>query len=369
MKHVALKELGLAAGVLTAVAFALAGRPWLDNLGPDPFSVALFLWLFAVMLWGSFGVVRHADCLAAKLGEPYGTLILTLSVISIEVIMISAVMLTGANNPSLGRDMMFAVIMIVLNGLVGLSLLIGGLHHLEQRHNQQGTFAFLTVLIPLSGLSLLLPNYTTKTEVGTLSFDQMIFLSVSTVVLYGAFLFIQTMRHSGYFVEQSNSAGNVDDSHMHDGLEIRSVPFHAVLLVAYMVPIVLLSKSMARIVDFGIAGAGAPAALGGLMVAVLVLAPEGLAALQAARADRFQRSVNICLGSALATIGLTVPALVGISIFADLPIVLGLDRAEAVLLMLTVIAAVMHAANPRTNIVQGLVHLVLFATYVVLIFD
>ena len=177
------------------------------------------------------------------------------------------------------------------------------------------------------------------------------------------------MRHSGYFVEQSNSAGNVDDSHMHDGLEIRSVPFHAVLLVAYMVPIVLLSKSMARIVDFGIAGAGAPAALGGLMVAVLVLAPEGLAALQAARADRFQRSVNICLGSALATIGLTVPALVGISIFADRPIVLGLDRAEAVLLMLTVIAAVMHAANPRTNIVQGLVHLVLFATYVVLIFD
>ena len=182
------KELGLAAGVLTAIAFAVAGKSWLADLAGDLSTILLFLWLFLVMLWGSFGVVRHADCLAIKVGEPYGTLILTISVISIEVIMISAVMLTGAENPSLGRDMMFAVVMIVLNGLVGLSLFIGGLHHVEQQHNLQGANTFLTVLIPLSVLSLLLPNYTETTEVGTFSTGQMVFLSLSTLALYGSSL-------------------------------------------------------------------------------------------------------------------------------------------------------------------------------------
>ena len=368
------RELGLIAGILTTAAFALFGKPWLAGLGVDLPTGALFLWLFVVMLWGSFGVVRHADCLAIKLGEPYGTLILTLSVISIEVTMIATVMLTGSDNPTLGRDMMFAVIMIVLNGLIGLSIFIGGLRHLEQRHNLQGARTFFTVLIPLAVLSLILPNYTDATAVGTYSRSQMLFLTLSTMALYGAFLAIQTMRHSGYFVAP---AGSDDDTpehaavelHDHGDLVIRSIPFHGVMLVAYMLPIVLLSKSMAKLIDFGIGGAGAPAALGGVLVAILVLAPEGLAAIEAAKSDRLQRSINICLGSGLATIGLTVPAILAISLFTGIPVVLGLAPAESVLLMLTLLVGAINASSERTNIIQGLVHLILFAAYIVLIFD
>jgi Ca2+:H+ antiporter len=368
------KEVGLAAGVATAIAFAVSGKAWLSDLSGDLATVALFGWLFVVMLWGSFGVVRHADCLAIKLGEPYGTLILTLSVISIEVIMISAVMLTGAQNPELGRDMMFAVIMIVLNGLIGISLLLGGLRHIEQRQNPLGATTFLVVLIPLACLALIMPNYTNATEIGTYSTGQMIFLSVATIVLYGGFLFVQTMRHSGYFIAPAENAETVEhgvatEIHEHGDLEVRSVPFHAVLLVSYMLPIVLLSKSMAKIVDFGIAGAGLPAALGGMLVAVLVLAPEGLAAIEAARANRLQRSINICSGSAVATIGLTVPAVLGISLVTGIPVRLGLDEAEAALLVITFIVGIVNSMSNRTNVIQGLVHLVLFAAYILLIFD
>jgi Ca2+:H+ antiporter len=365
------KEIGLVAGVVTAIAFTVAGKGWLSDLSGDSTTMALFAWLFVVMLWGSFGVVRHADCLAIRLGEPYGTLILTLSVISIEVIMISAVMLTGAQNPELGRDMMFAVIMIVLNGLIGISLLLGGLRHIEQRQNPLGATTFLVVLIPLACLTLIMPNYTTATDVGTYSTGQMIFLSVATIVLYGGFLFIQTMRHSGYFVAPAENVehGVATEIHDHGDLEVRSVAFHAVLLVSYMLPIVLLSKSMAKVVDFGIAGAGLPAALGGMLVAVLVLAPEGLAAIEAARANRLQRSINICAGSALATIGLTVPAVLGIGLVTGIPVRLGLDDAEAALLVITFFVGVVNSMSARTNVIQGLVHLVLFATYIVLIFD
>ncbi len=365
------RELGLVAAVVTAALFIAFGSDWLTGLGADARTLALFGWLFVVMLVGAFGVVRHADCLAIRLGEPYGTLILTLSVISIEVIMISAVMLTGSENPELGRDMMFAVIMIVLNGLIGLSLLIGGFKHIEQRFNLQGANTFLAVLIPLSFLSLLLPNFTVSTDVGTLSKPQMVFLSVATLALYGTFLVAQTIRHSGYFMAPV-ADGDPDaaaDLHDHEGLDVRSVPYHTVLLVAYMLPIVLLSKSMAKIVDFGIAQVGAPAALGGLLVAVLVLSPEGMAALKAARDDQLQRSINICLGSGLATIGLTVPAILAIGLFVDLPIVLGLDGTEALLLVLTALVAVVNFAGGRANMIHGLVHLILFAAYVVLIFD
>ncbi len=368
------KEIGLVAGAGTAIAFTVAGKGWLSDLSGDLVTMALFAWLFVVMLWGSFGVVRHADCLAIKLGEPYGTLILTLSVISIEVIMISAVMLTGAQNPELGRDMMFAVIMIVLNGLIGISLFLGGLRHIEQRQNPLGATTFLVVLIPLACLALIMPNYTNATAVGTYSTGQMIFLRVAPIVLPGGVPFIQTTRHSGYFIAQAETAENVEhgvatEIHDHGDLEIRSVPFHAVLLVSYMLPIVLLSKSMAKIVDFGIAGAGLPAALGGMLVAVLVLAPEGLAAIEAARANRLQRSINICVGSALATIGLTVPAVLGISLVTGIPVRLGLDEAEAALLIITFIVGIVNSMSNRTNVIQGLVHLVLFAAYILLIFD
>lgn len=358
------QESGLIVGVLTLALILLFGGEWLSSMSGLVTPVLLFCWLFPVMLWLSFGVVHHADGLAIKLGEPYGTLILTLSVISIEVVMISAVMLAGAQSPELGRDMMFAVLMIVLNGLIGLSLLCGGLRHLEQVYNLQGANTFMIVLIPLAILSLILPNFTESSSPGSYATGQMVFAVLASAGLYAAFLVAQTLRHRAFFVAEGVAAAS-DHGHF----EVRSVGFHLFFLVANMLPIVFLSKSMARIIDYQIAAFAAPAALGGVIIAVLVLAPEGLAALKSALNNRLQRSINICLGSALATIGMTVPAILLIGLATGNKVTLGLDAVDSILLMTTLLVSLVTFSSGRTSITHGIVHLVLFATYIVMVFD
>lgn len=358
------QESGLIAGVLTLALFLLFGGEWLSSMSGAVTPVLMFCWLFPVMLWLSFGVVHHADGLAIKLGEPYGTLVLTLSVISIEVVMISAVMLAGAQSAELGRDMMFAVLMIVLNGLIGLSILCGGLRHLEQVYNLQGANTFLIVLIPLAILSLILPNFTESSSEGTYSVGQMVFAAVASAGLYGAFLVAQTLRHRGFFTAE-DQAGEDD----HGDFEVRSVGFHAFFLLANMLPIIFLSKSMAKVIDYQIAAFAAPAALGGVVIAVLVLAPEGLAALKSALNNRLQRSINICLGSALATIGLTVPAILLIGLTTGNEVTLGLGPVDSILLMTTILVSLVTFSSKRTSITHGIVHLVLFITYIVMVFD
>lgn len=360
------EEVGLGVGVVTLMLFYAIGPGLLSDMSGSMLPLGLFAWLFPVMLWLSFGVVKHADCLAIKLGEPYGTLILTLAVIIIEVVMITAMMLNGENDPTLGRDMMFAVLMIVLNGLIGISLLCGGLRHLEQVHNLQGANTFLVVLIPLAVLTLILPNYTVSTEPGTYSNMQMVFGVLASGALYGAFLVIQTMRHQGFFIIPD---GDPEDTHDHGNLVIRTAGYHGIFLVMNMLPIVLLSKSMAKIIDFKIAELGVPVALGGVLIAFLVLAPEGLAAIKSARANQLQRSVNICLGSALATIGLTVPAILLIGLVTGKKVVLGLDPVESVLLVTTLLVSIVTFSNSKTNLIHGIVHLILFITYLVMVFD
>ena len=360
------EEVGLLAGLFTLACFLLMGKDWLSGMSGFTLPLLLFFWLFPAMLWLSFGVVKHADCLAIKLGEPYGTLILTLAVISIEVVMITAVMLTGEKNPALARDMMFAVLMIVLNCLVGISLLCGGIRHLEQVHNLQGANTFLVVLIPLAILTLILPNYTVSSEPGSYSTMQMVFGALASGALYAAFLVIQTMRHQGFFMIPG---GDPEGEHDHMNLVVRSTGYHALLLFCNMLPIVLLSKSMAKIIEYQLDALNAPVALGGVLIAILVLAPEGLAAIKSALADRLQRSVNICLGSALATIGLTVPAILMIGLFSDKLVILGLDPVDSVLLVTTLIVSMVTFANSKTNIIHGIVHLILFITYLVMIFD
>jgi Ca2+:H+ antiporter len=347
------------------------GESWLGELSSDLQGAFLFAWIFGVMMWGSFGVVRHAEALAAKLGEPYGTLILTLSVITIEVALISAVMLTGSENPTLGRDMMFSVLMIVLNGMVGLSLLLGGFRHVEQSFNLQGANAFLAVLTPLAVLSLILPNFTQSTPDPSFTVPQSEFLVVVTLGLYGVFLAMQTVRHREYFTapERASWSGEEPPDHEREGAAIHSLPFHVAMLFGYMIPIVLLSKKLAVIIDFGIAEVGAPAAFGGLVVAVLVLAPELITALRAALANQLQRSINISLGSALATIGLTVPAVLVIGIVTKNEVVLGLSPVETLMLCLTLFVSFINLSGGRSNVMQGVIHLILFAAYIVLLFD
>jgi len=360
------RESGLIVGLITLVIFLVLGGGWLSQLSGWATPLLLFAWLFPVMLWLSFGVVHHADCLAVKLGEPYGTLILTLSVISIEVVMISAVMLNGDQNPELGRDMMFAVLMIALNGLVGLSLLFGGLPHFEQAHNLQGANTFLVVLIPLAVLSLILPNFTVASALGTYSTAQMVFALAASAGLYGAFLIMQTLRHRGFFVGPGES---IEDAQDHGDIVVRSVGFHVVFLLANMLPIVLLSKSMATIIDYQVMAFSAPVALGGVIIALLVLAPEGLAALKSAVDNRLQRSINICLGSAVATIGLTVPVIMMISLTTGNKVILGLDPVDSVLLVTTILVSVVTFSSEKTNVIHGVVHLVLFVAYITMLFD
>jgi Ca2+:H+ antiporter len=362
-------EMAFIAGAVSTVLFLVYGDAWLADLSNVLKAVALFTWIFAVMLWCAFGVVRHADCLAELLGEPYGTLILTLAVISIEVSLIAAIMLTGKANPTLARDTMLAVVMIVLNGMVGVTLLIGGLRHGEQEFNLQGARAFIAVIAPLATMSLILPRFTTSTADPTLSRLQEFIFAIITIALYATFLAIQTRRHKGFFVQPKSATSGGDGDHGHDDLKTRSVPYHGVMLVLTMLPIVLLSKKLAVLVDHGTATLGAPAALGGVLVAILVLTPEGLAAFEAALANRLQRSVNICLGSALATIGLTVPAVLTIDLVTGLHVVLGLEPTEIVLLVLTLFLSVLTFGGVRTNMLQGAVHLVVFVVYLVLIFN
>ncbi len=369
-------ETGLITGLVTSTVFYTLCQKLLTDSSSPWLTLVFFLCLFTVMLWSAFGVVRHADLLAERLKEPYGTLILTLAVTSIEVIMISAVMLTGTNNPTLGRDMMFSVLMIVLNGLVGLSLLLGGLRHVEQSFNLQGANTFLTVLIPLATLGLILPNVTESTSTGTLSSAQMGFLALINIALYIAFLGIQTLRHQSYFIGENTHGSNrgkglksADRTVTERTPKPRSSTFHAVLLVSYMLPIILLSKKMAIIVNYGIFELGAPSDLGGMIVAILVLAPEGLAAIRSALHNNLQRSINICLGSALATIGMTIPAVLLISLITGHTIILGLGNVDSLLLVLTLVISLVNFSSARSNVIQGLVHLTLFFCYLILIFD
>jgi Ca2+:H+ antiporter len=359
-------EFALLVGLGTVAIFFGAGSQLVEIIAHPVALTAVFLWLFVVILWSALSVVRHADCLAIKWGEPYGTLILTLSAISIEVVMISTAMLHGANNPTLGRDAIFSVIMIALNGLVGLSLLLGGLRHREQRYNLQGVNSYLNVIMALAVLGLVLPTYTTSTSGPTFSDEQAIFLLITSAALYGIFVLVQTMRHSQYFMESQDVV--VRSAATHHQLQVRSAPFHAVTLFLYLVAVVLLAEKFAIPLDNAIEKFGMPQAFGGAVIAALVLAPEALGALHATLGNHLQRSINILLGSVLATIGLTIPAVVTISLITKRPVVLGVQGGNLPLLLLTLAVSVVTFTSGRTNILQGCVHLLLFAVFALLIF-
>src|SRR5438105_2077041 len=290
-------ELALGIGLGTAAIFYATGNRLVENSTHPIGLIVAFLWLFMVILWAALSVVRHADCLAIKCGEPYGTLILTLAAIGIEVTMISAAMLHGANNPTLARDAMFAVFMIALGGLVGLSLLLGGLRHREQHYNLQGVNSYLNVIMALAVLGLVLPNFTTSTNGPTFSSEQGIFLAVMSASLYGIFILIQTLRHSQYFMESQDVVTGPGSAHHQ--LQLRSTPYHAVMLVIYLIAVVLMAEKFAIPLDNSVERFGIPQAFGGALIAALVLAPEGLGAIRATLNNHLQRSVNILLGSVL----------------------------------------------------------------------
>ncbi len=347
-------------------------------LGHPAALVGLLAGLCAVILAAAVAIVRHADVLAHRLGEPAGTLLLTLAVTGLEVAMVGFVMSTGDEKPTLARDTMFAVVMLVLNGFMGLALLMGGLKHREQGYNLKGSNAFLVMIVPLTVLGLVLPNFTRTTAGPTLSSFQMVFLSIMSVAIYSIFLFVQNRRHRGFFIDPEEAAnaqngnderaGDTHEGHGDHHSEL-STGYHAAMLAAYGVPLVMLAKQMSYPLDAAVLRLGAPIALSGFIMAVLVLTPESIAAIQAARSNRLQRAVNVLMGSVLASIGLTIPLVIAISLLTGRRLVLGLDPAEIVMLALTLFTSSLTFALSRTNVLLGCVHLLLFAAYFMLLFD
>jgi Ca2+:H+ antiporter len=324
----------------------------------------VFAGVLLIILFGTvFAAVHHAEVIAERIGEPYGTLLLTLAVTIIEVALITTIMLGDKAVPTLARDTVFAVVMIVCNGLVGICILVGGLRYREQDVQVSGSNLYLSVLIVLATITLILPNYTLTTPGPVYSAIQLGFVSVVTVVLYGVFLYTQTVLHSGYFLGKENELDDGDA-----GISNRTLVLSIVLLLVSLLAVVLLAKKFSLVVDVATALIGAPPAFAGVLVALLILLPESVAAVAAARKDDLQKSINLALGSSLATIGLTIPAVAVVATALDKQLVLGLSAQEMVLLVLTFLLSMLTFVTGRTNIMFGLVHVVVFAIFVFLVF-
>lgn len=317
--------------------------------------------LVPALMASVLAAVYHAEVVAHRVGEPFGTLVLALAVTLIEVALIVSLMLSGGESTAgLARDTVFAAIMIILNGIVGICLLLGAGRHREQTFGLLGVSASLATLAAIVVLTLVLPNYTSTTPGPYYSSSQLIFIAVISLVLYGTFVLVQTVRHRDYFLPEASLA----DEDVHAPPPGNKMAWSSgVLLVICLGAVVLLAKSLAPTLESAVESMGAPKTLVGIIIAAVVLLPEGLAAVRAARANRLQTSMNLALGSALASIGLTIPAVAVVSLATGWTLSLGLDMKSTVLLLLSFLVATLSLGTGRTTVMQGMVHLVIFAVY------
>jgi Ca2+:H+ antiporter len=370
--------LGLGTIVLNVVVSRGAG-------GAQP-SLVTFIWLFAVILGCAYSASHYADMVAHRLGEPIGTLILTLSVVVIEVSIVAAMMLGGGSEPTVARDTMFSTLMIIMNGLVGMALLAGGIDRREQFFNLQSSASYITLIIPLALIALVMPRLTESEPGGFMTPRMELFVATASVMMYGAFLWMQTSRYRSFFAhesaeldaEQINDIGRIHpDSQqtLHSGGANHQVALIKPLwrdvtgLVVMLVVVVVLAESLGKSTSGFLKQTGLPPAIAGVLVACLALGPEGLAAIKAARRNSMQRTMNILLGSALSTIGLTVPAVLILARILGQHIELGLPLPEIALLIGTLLVSIVNFTHGRANPMQGVVHLALFVTYIALLFD
>tara|TARA_A100001391_G_scaffold29224_2_gene15730 strand:- start:2973 stop:4052 length:1080 start_codon:yes stop_codon:yes gene_type:complete len=326
-----------------------------------PVPVALVVLVLGACV---IAAVHHAEVIAHRIGEPFGTLTLALAVTFIEVGLIVSLMAgAGEQAATLARDTVIAAVMIILNGIIGICLLIGGLRHREQSFQQAGVSAALATLSSLTVLSLVLPNFTVSEPGPVYSSSQLAFVAVTSLLLYGTFVTVQTVRHREYFLSPGG-AETPGATPVHDAVPSkRQAIVSAVLLVISLGAVVLLAKDLSEPVSDLVDHLGAPRAVVGVVIAALVLLPESVAAIRAALANRVQTSLNLAMGSALATIGLTIPTVAALSLIVDLPIALGLSGKGIVLLLLSLLVTTQTLATGRTTILQGMVHLVIFGVY------
>jgi len=318
--------------------------------------------LGVVLIAAILAAVHHAELIAHRVGEPFGTFILAIAVTIIELGLILTLMSAAPEGAAtLARDTVFAAVMIILNGLLGLCIFIGALQHKEQVFQQSGVSASLATLCALTVLTLVLPNFTVSEPGPAYSAAQLGFVATVSFLLYATFVGVQTVRHRDYFLPDKAVAAN-QNVHAPAPSNARTAGSIA-LLIACLGAVVLLAKALAGPIEAAVASLGAPRAVVGVLIAALVLLPESVAAVRATRANRLQTSLNLGLGSALATIGLTIPAVAALSVLTGLPISLGLDAKSTVLLFLTLIVATLSLGTGRTTVLQGAVHLVIFAVY------
>ncbi|MDH5825656.1 calcium:proton antiporter [Sphingobacterium faecium] len=342
-------------------------------------AVVLFMVLLTTILTASFGVVKEADELAHKLGEPFGTLILTLSIVAIEVVLIAAVMLGPAESPTIGKDSIFSVMMIIMNLVVGLCILLGSSKHQEQEYNAQGTLTYFSMIVILGGASLLLPNFIKGSGDGSFTTVQALFISTIIILVYVAFLryqlkgyhhlYIQPMAGTleiKYPKQKLNSQLDQDHTNLDNKKQIW---IRSILLLLMILPIVLLSHQMAIVVDYGIETIQLPLALGGILIAIIVFTPESITAVKAAINNEFQRSINLCHGAFVSTVGLTVPAVLLVGLLKGKLVLFGLSDSETVLFVMTLLLSLISFLGKRTTPILGVIHLALFAIYMLLVFN
>lgn len=327
--------------------------------------------VLALLVLGLIGSViasvHHAEVIAHRVGEPFGTLVLALAVTVIEVALIVSMMLSGGEETSgLPRDTVFAAVMIILNGLIGASLLVGGRKHHVQEFKLEGINAALGTLTVIVVFTLILPNFSTSAPGPAYTRSQLLFVAVATLVLFAAFTVFQTIRHREYFLPAEREPGDPDD-HAAQPTQAEAVTSLGLLLVA-LVAVVLSAKGISPSIEAALHAAGAPAATVGILIAAIVLLPESVAAIRAAHADRLQTSLNLAIGSAIASIGLTVPAVAVLSLIMGWPLALGLDMKSTVLLVLSLFVVSISLRTGRTTMLPGVVHLVMFAAYLFLSF-
>jgi len=313
-----------------------------------------------------FVAVHHAEVVAHRVGEPFGTLVLALAVTAIESSLILSMMVAGGNDMAvLARDSIYAAVMIICTGVVGMCLLMGGLAHREQTFRVEGAGAGLAALMVMAGLTLVLPTYTTSPPMGTYNTKQLAFAAICSLVLWGIFVFVQTVRHRDYFIPETNPSD--PEAHAEPPTTGQAWASFGLLLLS-LGTVVGLAKMLSPTIEKAVEAANAPRAVVGIVIAGLVLLPETWAATRAARANRLQTSMNLAIGSAVATIGLTVPLVVTASLLFKLPLVMGLAPKEIALLGITFLVSAVTLGTGRTYLMQGAVHLVLFAAYLFLAF-
>lgn len=329
-----------------------------------PLGAAVVAACAVALIAAVIAAVHHAEVVAHRVGEPFGTLVLAVAITVIEVALIVSVMLAGGPDKSaLPRDTIFSAIMLITTGVTGICMLVGGLHHHEQSFHLDGANAALAALVALAGLSLVMPTFTTSSGVGTYTQPQLAFVAASSLALWAAFVFVQTVRHRDYFLPPTNKA----DEQVHATPPSAGQAWASFgLLLVSLVAVVGLAKQLSPTIEAAVTAAGAPKAVIGIAIAMLVLLPETWAAVRAAHADRLQTSMNLALGSALASIGLTIPTVVVAAVWLDLPLVLGLEPKDIVMLTLALLVSAVTLGTGRTTVMQGAVHLVLFAAFLFL---